>query len=146
MKVFSDFHPLLDALVALNKVHRGEFSKESAKAFYSADYYARNFCTVVCDIGRMSGKTEYIKRRADKDSLVIVHSVEAAVHLYGRRTPYTLCSARQLERVASAKKFKTIYVDEPALTLRSVGMDRLYRLLADASCEQTFVLLGGVAC
>ena len=142
MKVHTEFHPLLDALVALNRVHREEMvSPAQRKATIPAEY-AQFCCTVVCNIGRQSGKTEYIKRRADADSLVVVTTVKLGELEYGRHTPFQVCSVQQLPRVAAARKFKTIYVDEPSHLVNSLGLARFYELLADADLEQTFILLG----
>ena len=59
----------LDRLIALNKKNRERLSNWKC----NDPHYFRDFCTVVFDIGRQVGKTEYIKSTANEtDDLIIV--------------------------------------------------------------------------
>lgn len=142
MNEFDQFPRLLDALIELNQARRHELVLQDARKAHTPAHYAAWFCTVSCDIGRGAGKTEYIKRHATEGSLVVVPNDEMAAALYGRKTPFTVCSARQVQRVAAERHFKTIYVDEPAYVFRAIERVQFYHCLAVDGMEQTFVLLG----
>lgn len=142
MKTLDQFPRLLDALVELNQAHRHEMVKPDARRAYAPAQYAEWFCTVSCDIGRMAGKTEYIKRHASDGCLVVVPNDAFAAALYGRKTPFTVCSARQVQRIAAKSRFHTVYVDEPGSVFRAIDREKFYHCLAVDGMEQTFVLLG----
>jgi len=146
MNTYDQFHTLLDQLIALNQQHRYAVNPGKARWGYPPIDFAKMFCTVVVDLGRQIGKTEYIKQRADENSLVIVNTVQQGHAFYGQRTPFQVMSVDQLARGgATGRQFTTIYVDEPAHLIRKVGWQKFYALLTDARIEQTFVILGDLS-
>ena len=105
--------------------------------------YAMDFCTVKVDAGRRSGKTEYVKQRADEYDLVIVHN-----HNLTKGYPdhiIVVCIteiARWHDMFRGAKKPRTIYIEEPNMVFRTIPQHELYYRLVDGIYDQTFILLG----
>lgn len=142
MNTFDRFPRLLDALIELNRTHRHEVAGSGVRQQFGSMAFAAQFCTVTCDIGRGVGKTEYIKSHANEGCLVVVPNDDMAKALYGRNTPFTVCSARQLQGVAAEKRFHTIFVDDPAYVFLAIDRTKFYSWLVVDGMEQTFVLLG----
>ncbi|MRR51673.1 MAG: hypothetical protein EG825_12295 [Rhodocyclaceae bacterium] len=132
------FHAIVDALIALNMDARNRFS---TCCDFSREEWAKTFCTVTCNIGRMTGNSEFIKRRARPGDMVVVIDGNVRDHLFNGIN-CEVATARQINKGDVWPRFKTIYVDEPAYVFRILDLKRFYSLLADGSQEQTFVMLG----
>lgn len=133
-----EFHSTVDRLIALNKAARQRFS--SNRHEYSNPQWLQHFCTVSANIGRMTGKSEFIRRRVGPDDLILAGSREYLDHLYrglecAKETP------RTAGKISRDKVFKTIYVDEPFFVFKEIPVHQLYSLVA-RDTEQTIVLLG----
>lgn len=136
---YDDFHATLDTLLRLNREHRDE-AKAWATHLPALDW-AEDFCTVTCDIGRRTGKTEWIKRTATEEDLIVVPDLYVAQQWYKGQTRATVVSARTLDREVRGRKFKTVFVDEPRFVFEVIRRDEFYSLLA-VDPDMTFVLLG----
>jgi hypothetical protein len=142
MSEFAAFKLLLDGLIAFNQDRRAAETLVSREIRnqYAPNQFAENFCTVACDAGRQTGKTEYIKQSADTNSLVIVPSMKHGRAWFGNKPCFTVCTEKMLHRIAAERTFSTIYVDEPRYALSDRSM--MYQLLARRDADQTFILLG----
>lgn len=139
------FHHLMDELVALNQRHR----KINADRWHHPcpASYAMAEATVQGNVGRQSGKSEYILRNATADDLIIVPA-EAQLHSQFRAAPCRVITAGELERrylsrnrMPPGERYRTIWIDEPYAVFRQLSRDELYYQLA-RDREQTFILLG----
>jgi hypothetical protein len=132
------YQQLIDELFILNKIHRSRVKKE----IFSKQHYAKEFCTIKCDIGRQTGKTTYILNRSTKNDLIITHSYSAANRLIMERTQAKVTTIdilmNDLIDNSNSKIYETIYIDEPTMSLKNI--DIYYFLVKNY--EQTFVLLG----
>ena len=138
--IVENFHKTIDNLVRLNTQNRVVADRH--KRALSPNFWAMKFCTVRCDIGRGTGKTEYIKRRATKSDLVIVFNDEACSRI-ASEISCPIIIANQLERkiMRMENRFNTIFIDEPELIFREISQQRLYALLV-YDYYHTFILLG----
>ena len=136
---YLEFARCLDSLIALNIKHRKSLPDLSKELSIIA--YAQELCTVRCDIGRRTGKTRYIKERADKNSLVVVAN-RAVLETCFRDVNFEVKTAFQLERRSMGfEAKKNIYVDEPKLVFHDIDELTFYKSFARNS-DQTFILLG----
>ena len=137
--IFDRFHDALDTLVALNAEHRALIPAQ-VKDTFSLSAFAREFCTISCDIGCQTGKTVYIKRRAKEGDLVVVFNKAIRSAMF-RDAGCEVITAQQLGNAASLPRFSTIYVDEPKFVFNREVHSKFYDLLAHDR-DQTFVVLG----
>jgi hypothetical protein len=149
------YQQLIDELFILNKIHRSRVKKE----IFSKQHYAKEFCTIKCDIGRQTGKTTYILNRSTENDLIITHSYSAATRLMGRtqakvttidilmndlidnsNSKITTIDILMNDLIdnSNSKIYETIYIDEPTMSLKNI--DIYYFLVKNY--EQTFVFLG----
>lgn len=134
---FDQYHEMIDELIYLNLAHRAEFAEY--KPMVPPAVWAREFCTVRCNIGRRTGKSEYIKARAREGDLIIAPNLQMRRHLF----PNMVCDV-ETPSTLNGKKFKrfdTVFVDEPSLVFLVMSPSDLFALLAHDG-EQTFVMLG----
>lgn len=138
---FTRYADLLDSLIAANETLRAALPPD-LRGLYSAKDWARHHCTVQLDIGRRCGKTQYIQERADRSSLVVVPSRAMGSALHPGRK-YPTVAAGDLRRwMRDRPKPMRVFIDEPRYVFERLPAESLYELLADASSDQTFVLLG----
>lgn len=142
MNETNKFHQLIDELIILNYANR-EKDLFNAKSIDPVKY-ALYFCTVKCDIGRGSGKTEYIKNRATKNDLIITPFATSLEYFRD-----ALCDVlyANLEIIRNRTNngndvFDVIYVDESEAAFEKISKLELYMLLVKPNKKQTFVLLG----
>ena len=136
-----EFFEVIDNLIYLNKANRNDSFSEHV----SLRLYIKNFCTVLCDIGRATGKTSYIKSRATSKNLVIVHNMRLKRELYYDCVADVM-SADTLENYSggyfSGMHYNTIYIDEPRSVFAICSFDRIIDIFGMMSDIPTFVLLG----
>ena len=136
------FFKMMDDLIAYHKKRRLDLAAHVVNSM-SPVQYAMEFCTVRCDIGRRTGKTEYVKHRADEYSLVIVHREQCT-----KGYPDNVIVKNINELVGHNGVFfgkikpRTIYIEEPQMVFRTIPQHELYYRLVDEHYDQTFVLLG----
>ena len=136
------FFDFVDNMVAYSHQRRMEMAGHIVHSM-SPGQYAMDFCTVKVDAGRRSGKTEYVKQRADEYDLVIVHN-----HNLTKGYPdhiIVVCIAdiaRWHDMFRGAKKPRTVYIEEPNMVFRTIPQPDLYYRLVDEIYDQTFILLG----
>ncbi len=136
------FYKLIDNLISLNQKRRRALDP-SVKESMTPAQYAISFATVKCDIGRMVGKTEYVKRRAAQGALVVVPTKREAKVVYGD-TGCDVLSAKQVRHLAKNKTltYSMIFIEEPTYTFAAVPVRNLYEILVVEGMDQTFVQLG----
>lgn len=136
---FDTFHSAIDAMVMANQYFR--LARANVQSFYSPVEWATQHATVRSDIGRQTGKSEYIRRRAKPGDLVIAFSLEIRAAKF-ERMPCTVITAKELAGWSIApERFQTIYVDEAALVFGTASAAHMYLALAQGY-DQPFVLLG----
>lgn len=132
------FTKLLDELVRINRVNRTSmrdcFHNMGPAAF------AESLSTVRLGVGRMIGKTSYIKQRAKAGDLVVVINTRTRDEIFGDCRAEVI-SARQLKKEKALPRFATIYVDDQRYVFQEVGEKDLYAKLA-RDPDQIFVFLG----
>jgi hypothetical protein len=133
---FDAYAKAIDGLIELNQSRRKLFNQ---KDLMFPVEFAQEFCVVRCDIGRRSGKTEYIRSRAKKDDLVIAHS-ESSLDVSYRDLVCETKSARNLRNL-KPKRFNMIFIEEPSFVFDRFSMSDIFGLLV-RDADQTFVLLG----
>ncbi|UCV02314.1 hypothetical protein [Dechloromonas denitrificans] len=133
----SDFHHSLDRLIATNrKKQREQFQYRN---IYSPTDFARAFCTVSCDAGRMTGKTEFIRRNStDRDAIITLNEDGLSAKFADCRAK--IATARTFHRLAM-QAFLTVYVDDASYVFQVADRDELIALFAKGY-KTTFVFLG----
>ena len=146
--VFDDYHAAIDALIDVQKRLMDEIGYREAdqKNAYSKAFYAINFCSVTCDIGRQTGKTEYIKKRLKAGkSIVVVKDEKSATNSRNAGTlgGLVLTVHDVFSRHRHKKlKYGTVFFDDASLFLNDENFKyRLYDYLAKDH-DTIFVLLG----
>ncbi len=135
------FFDMVDGMITYNERSRKPISHLSNSM--NPVHYAMEFCTVKVDVGRRTGKTEYVKRRADEYSLVIVHNNNLT-----KGYPDHIIVVSITELVGHNGVFfgrikpRTIYIEEPQMVFRTIPQHELYYRLVDEIYDQTFILLG----
>lgn len=104
---------------------------------------AMELCTVAFDPGRRTGKTTFIHNTAShKHAAIVVHN-RFSVRGYGiRDRVYSPDDLYFSPHKLKGERFNTVYVDEPALVLRSIDKYKLYEMFCRQPEIPTFVLLG----
>lgn len=108
--------------------------------------FAKEFCTVSVNSGRRTGKTGYIKARADQNSVVVVPTYNSVSDYRRDGCDAVVLTADELVtigiRVQDLSRFTTVYVDEPKLVFgRGLTERDLYATFCRGSIP-TFVMLG----
>jgi hypothetical protein len=136
MNNYDKFHQAIDTLIEINKSNKTEFNKSLNFDRVSDELYKKEFCTVKVDIGRRSGKTEYIKRNAKANDLIIAPKLITGRFLY-EGLNYVSANTLKFESLLVEKAlYNNIYIDEPSL---HKNIDQYYRL----GCrDSTFIFLG----
>ncbi len=140
-----ELHSMLDRIVKLNKERRRTVPNDMEKVI-GEESYAREYCTIRFDIGRQCGKSEWIKRRATKDDLVII--LKAAYKGFFRDCKADVKSMHEVSRdrhtlIRGTMKYKTVYIDEPMFTCKKISFEEILPFLINERLkEQTFILLG----
>lgn len=135
------FHKLVDGLIQLNKERRAE---DKVNRYYMSPLqYLCEFCTIIVDIGRRAGKSEFIRERLDENSIVVCKPTWAARVYEGKEDRVVYCNYDYL--VPDPIKdlyFDTVYIDEPYRVFLEFGKYRLFEWLLQGRDELTVVLLG----
>lgn len=127
----------MDTLVRLNRQLRNEILA------LSLNFYDREFCTITCNIGRHSGKSEWIRQTATKDDLIVTVTQDMAKLSFPKsKTSALVLTARTLRKARTHVPFLRIFVDEPDFVFKDINLDEFYNLLAHDP-NQTFFFLGG---
>jgi hypothetical protein len=108
--------------------------------------YAIELCTVRCDIGRRTGKTEYIKQNAGKSDLIVTSSQMLKSSLFANM-PCDVITMGDLNKpewlLGKSGDFKTIWVDEPFMIFDShKALTEFYIRICRQGKDQTFVFMG----
>lgn len=128
---YDEFQSCVDMLVELNKKRRESFyDLECSMATHA---FIKEFCCVHVNIGRRSGKTEYINKRATDDDLVIAPLVRMGL-LYKGKNFYI---ENDKENSFKGRIFRNIYIDEPKLN--QYGIEHYLKF---GNTKSTFILLG----
>lgn len=140
------FYTLVDYMVSFNKEMRSTLSASAAENL-SIPMFVKEFCTIHCNIGRRSGKTQYIIDRAKSDDLIIVHNETIARVYKNSGADINIMTASSVSRIEEVfrgyyiPKFNNIYIDEPRLCNEYVTTHYIYKTLVH-STKQTVLMLG----
>ncbi len=127
------FENIIDNLVVLNRQNRQKYNKGD----YVYDTYIKNYCTVIVDIGRKTGKTHYIKQHVKSADAIIVLSNAMKDQYKG--TKADVFSTGQIP-AKKPSNHKIIYIDNA--TFMTKIMNLIYEKFAAPVEDQTFILLG----
>jgi hypothetical protein len=133
----SEFHEVIDLLISLNLTLRDEDTRHALPLVQ----WLKECCTVHCNIGRRSGKTNYIKSRATINDIVIVHNHQMKKYLLNET--FRVFEPNELRRKDMAWDMFSgiVFVDEPALVFKEIGRDLLYEILS-VKHPKLFLMLG----
>lgn len=134
----TEFHVLLDSLIALNKMRREAY--EDRAYGISLALWLRSYATVSCNIGRQAGYTSYILSRALPSDVYIVPGVREKQRVEKKPCAGFVVTATEVE-LLNGRTFKTIYVENPSLFFTLVRPAEFYARIARDK-RQTIVLLG----
>lgn len=138
MTDFTKFHNIIDTLILLNLDARQKYAQVKEKI--SHRQWVEEHCIVSCDIGRATGKTEYIKRRVKQHDLICTFDTKTRDDLF-KQVNCNVLAAQQIKYGVQNKKFNTIFVDEPALVFQEIERNIFFDKLIHNG-EQTFIMLG----
>jgi hypothetical protein len=135
---------VLDKIIVLNKKNR-ELKKEwSRERFGRSGYinYLSEFCTVIFDIGRQVGKTNYIRKTAKENDAIIVLKEQMKYQYRDFNNVFSYTRIMNNEHVFG--KFENIFVDEfsSIQNHKNEFLSYLYHTLGRYNINQTFILLG----
>lgn len=140
-EIIDEYFEILDRLIEINKLRREEIHV-NIKNIIGSQHYIDEYCTIKCDIGRQTGKSEYVRRRGNKNTLVIVTKSAYKVH-YKDFEGMVLSPIEIMNGgLRGMERFETIFIEEPSFTLKKVSKDQLYKEIVDITKEQTFIWLG----
>jgi hypothetical protein len=144
MERYKEFHKLIDGLISLNKANR--IKLKNGLDGCDPVMYAIELCTVRCDIGRRTGKTEYIKQNAGKSDLIVTSSQMLKSSLFANM-PCDVITMGDLNKpewlLGKSGDFKTIWVDEPFMIFDShKALTEFYIRICRQGKDQTFVFMG----
>ena len=135
------FFDMVDGMITYNERSRLPIAYMSHSM--SPVQYAMDFCTVKVDAGRRTGKTEYVKQRADEWSLVIDPNNNLTKGYPDHIIVVSVTEiARWHDMFRGARKPRTVYIEEPNMVFRTIPQPDLYYRLVDEIYDQTFILLG----
>lgn len=137
---YTKFHELIDGLIKLNKANRKSLDGETLNI--SPVFYAIELCTVRCDIGRRTEKTEYIRRNAIKGDLIVTSNQQFKASLF-KDMPCDVVTSHDLLVSNGYVDIKTIWIDEPYMIFKNFrSLHDLYEKLVSPKKDQTFVFMG----
>jgi len=137
------YHKLIDSLIELNRENR-ELLPDDIRLMSDPCKFAAEYCTVKCDIGRNTGKTEYIKRRSKKTDAIVACNGFMMDRYCGDEVGATIFAPFELRfsRCKKIKPYEVIYIDGPIDVFMQLDKNRIYEIFASADIDQTFVFLG----
>jgi len=142
--MYNKFHQLVDQLIELNHVKR--IRERILRGIPDDIYllsYLKEFCTIRVDIGRRTGKTSYIIKRANENSLVIVCNQKEKNRLLGtlkNDTNIVTYSEVETHRFRGHNKvYDFIFIDD----IDAINLFLIYNTFGKDK-SQTFVIFGNV--
>lgn len=105
--------------------------------------WAKEFCTVHVNAGRRSGKTQYIKKHATSDDVVIVPDQNYKRIVFGGFNDARVLTIDEVFCMERLPKCNRIYVDEPQLCFKSHALEGLYERIDLRRFHETLVVLLG---
>lgn len=122
------FHSYIDALIELNLARRDMRFKHTLHLTDMAS--AREFQTIKIDIGRQTGKTDYIANKVTENSLIVTVNVQNANAIKTRcNNKCKVYSWRQIKDGilrGHANNFDYVFFDEPMFCFKNMDIDDMY--------------------
>lgn len=138
------FQGLVVQLIDENRLHRAEMLNNHPGLIQEMGMVAfgSDFCTVRADIGRRSGKSEFITRMAQQipNSKIVVANLVVKRMIF-HRDPRCLVPNDLLLQDNDKFSAKVVFVDEPSAVFYEMPVSTLYRVFQNDG-DTTFVLLG----
>jgi hypothetical protein len=143
-QMFEEFTKLIDASIAVNAIQRKVYEKYSTRYTGDAINYALNFCTVDVNVGRGTGKTQYIIDHAGPDDLVLVGQERFKAHFKAKNSQAIIMCCHEVQNCrAPLTRFKKFYIDEPYMVFpRRQDLHEFYFKSATEKGDQTYIFLG----
>lgn len=141
---FTEIQSFYDTLISLNEKLRDQVSFERDKklAWLGSEHYHKEFATISCNLGKQTGKTEYIKNKLlEGSSVCFVNNDRERNATYKDFTnscftiPKTYQSFRGLKL---PKGLKYIFIDNASWFDYSV----IYDIISNTGKEYTIICLG----
>ena len=146
----NNFDKAVKMLIKQNKENRKNFSSQ-IYSFNFPSMFLSELCTVRINIGRATGKTQFIKDNATREDLIIAYS-ESTYKDYIRNKSHIIftkgSNINKFIDLIRGLRIKNIYIDEPELVCSalSITLEELYNIVWDRHLFvdelPTFILLG----
>lgn len=138
----NEFGYLIDALVSLNIRNRGLVPKGRLTPLQQLFDHE----TVHVNIGRATGKTEYILSHIKECDLLVAPNQYSA-KMYNEKLGFNdnikIVYRNEDLDFSDTGKFKTMYIDEPRLCFRNIRKEVLYDYFYNNSVEGQLILMLG---
>lgn len=138
----NEFGYIIDALISLNVRNRGLVPKGKLPPLQQLLDHE----TVHVNIGRATGKTEYILSRIKESDLLIVpnqYSAKMYSEKLGFNEKIKIVYKNEDLDFSNIGRFKVMYIDEPRLCFRNIRKEILYDYFYNGSIESQLVLMLG---
>lgn len=142
-KKYKCYFKLLDGIIDLNRSNRNKKLKNTIGLIpYSVEY-----CTIKFDIGRQTGKTEYIIRNTKKDDIIIVLHSRMLYNVIEKVDCNVITIQEVIDKHIPLGPFNNIWVDNYSYLsqyqdIMNYIRDKIYNIFIDRRVEQTFIFLG----
>jgi hypothetical protein len=142
------FSQIVDTAVGFSVQNRRQYFEhfKQIRAGMHPAAFAREFCTVHIDLGRRTGKTTYIKQRAEPGDVIITMTADALRRDFSQIDvdcyAAWMIAAERFQQSYRGKAPRLIFIDEPELVQHYCKLETIYNLFAGDTPDQTFILLG----
>jgi hypothetical protein len=125
-----------------NKRNRSLFPE--TKKVYDKSQWLCNFCTIHINVGRGSGKTDYIQYNLKDNDIAIFPSRRMSIvsPLDKSKIYSNLDELKDAFYGDELDNVEYVYIDEPKMSFNVFGEDEIYNIFSGCEGEPTFILLG----
>lgn len=146
LSVYDNFFILVDGLIELNK--RMRIKNVNLYNIIGLKYYLKEYCTVKIDVGRQSGKSEYIAKNSTNNDLIITFNINMKkiftdikhVNIPDKNI-ISIQSLYNKKEEYGGRTYNNIWMDEASFISKNNNIDFLYDVLGKNE-NQTFIFLG----
>jgi len=138
---YNIFYRIMDDIINLNNINR---CNNSSLCILPLEEYLKEYCTIKFNIGRQIGKTEYIKRKAKENDVIII--LNNAMRNYFRNVNSDLFTINQFLNEKFDKRYDSIWFDNFSFCSRYISkreyIEEVLYIKFAKDRKQTFILLG----
>jgi len=144
---YEGFHKIVDSLVEYNQYLRKRAMKCVGEEGMSPVMFALEFCVVRVDCGRRSGKTSYVRKNADENSLVVITNPDRGGYIAYRNINAAVEPSSYVVIVKSEDftRYSRVYIDEPLFSHEYPTQKIISEIASGAKTLDgipTFIVLG----